>query len=490
MERAERKAFDLCLPSPNFLGAPDPPVPPAEPPPPLGRGTSAANPETDMRCAFCVSASEGFTSSTRRVARRRVSPRTCFVDAPRHDTGFTPVVGGSVTPVCRFHSDVIALRSRSPIVGDRVVALPELGAWAELVAVPAKYAFPIPAKVSFADAVAITLNYTVAYILLFELAGLTPGKNLLVHSVAGGVGQAIAQLSKTVKDVHVFGVASKDKHEAIQSSVNTLIERGADYSAEVKKISEGGVDFVLDCLCGEDVSKGYNLLKPLGKYILYGSANSVTGETKSLFTAARSVSCICRTWWQVEKFTPTKLFEDNKSVSGFNLRHLLHQQNGSAYIAGIVEKVFALFKDGKIKPIVDSTWALEDVPEAMQKLHDRKNVGKVILDPSLEPKPKPATPAKSKGKDKEEKKKEDKEKNKDKDKDKDKEKEKEKEKEKDKDADKNGSSNPPAEDIDVDVPADPTPQKNQKRMQVERNKPFTVLVNHNMRPEAFKIKNP
>lgn len=66
-------------------------------------------------------------------------------------------------------------------------------------------------------------------------------------------------------------------------------------------------------------------------------------------------------WWQVEKFTPTKLFEDNKSVSGFNLRHLLHQQNGSAYIAGIVEKVFALFKDGKIKPIVDSTWALEDV---------------------------------------------------------------------------------------------------------------------------------
>ncbi|XP_018903589.1 synaptic vesicle membrane protein VAT-1 homolog-like isoform X2 [Bemisia tabaci] len=324
-------------------------------------------------------------------------------------------------------------------VGDRVVALPELGAWAELVAVPAKYAFPIPAKVSFADAVAITLNYTVAYILLFELAGLTPGKNLLVHSVAGGVGQAIAQLSKTVKDVHVFGVASKDKHEAIQSSVNTLIERGADYSAEVKKISEGGVDFVLDCLCGEDVSKGYNLLKPLGKYILYGSANSVTGETKSLFTAARS-------WWQVEKFTPTKLFEDNKSVSGFNLRHLLHQQNGSAYIAGIVEKVFALFKDGKIKPIVDSTWALEDVPEAMQKLHDRKNVGKVILDPSLEPKPKPATPAKSKGKDKEEKKKEDKEKNKDKDKDKDKEKEKEKEKEKDKDADKNGSSNPPAEE--------------------------------------------
>ena len=38
------------------------------------------------------------------------------------------------------------------------------------------------------------------------------------------------------------------------------------------------------------------------------------------------------------------------------------------------------------------------VAEAMQKMHDRKNVGKVILDPSLEPKPKPATPAKGKSK--------------------------------------------------------------------------------------------
>lgn len=47
------------------------------------------------------------------------------------------------------------------------------------------------------------------------------------------------------------------------------------------------------------------------------------------------------------------------------------------------------------------------IPEAMQKMHDRKNVGKIVLDPSMEPKPKPATPAKGKAKsiDKEDKKK-------------------------------------------------------------------------------------
>nr|CAD7263247.1 unnamed protein product [Timema shepardi] len=152
-----------------------------------------------------------------------------------------------------------------------------------------------------------------------------------------------------------------------------------------------GVDIVLDCLCGEECNRGYSLLKAMGKYILYGSSNVVTGETKSFFSVAKS-------WWQVDKISPIKLFDENKSLSGFNLRHLLYQQNGAPYVKGIMDSVFALWKDGKIKPVVDSTWALEDVPEAMQKMHDRKNIGKIVLDPSLEPKPKPATPAKGKAK--------------------------------------------------------------------------------------------
>ncbi|XP_054278604.1 synaptic vesicle membrane protein VAT-1 homolog-like [Macrosteles quadrilineatus] len=276
-------------------------------------------------------------------------------------------------------------------VGDRVVALPEYKAWAELVSVPQTYVFPLPSDMSFLDAAALTMNYIVAYILLFELGGLAPGKSVLVHSAGGGVGQAVAQLCKTEKDTVVFGVASKSKHEAIKDSVDHLLERGTDYTAELKKISPDGVDIVLDCLCGEECNRGYSLLKPMGKYVLYGSANVVTGETKSIFSAARS-------WWQVDKVSPIKLFDENKSLSGLNLRHLMYQQNRASYVAGLFDTVVKLWSAGKIKPVVDSTWALEDVPEAMQKMHDRKNVGKIVLDPSLEPKPKPATPAKGKAK--------------------------------------------------------------------------------------------
>lgn len=277
-------------------------------------------------------------------------------------------------------------------VGDRVVALPEFRAWSELVAVPTKYVYHIPDEMTFQDAAATVMNYLVAYILIFDLVSLREGKSILLHSVGGGVGQAIVQLARTVPNVTIFGVCSKSKHEALAATglIDHLIDR-ADYVNEVRKITTEGVDVVLDCLCGEECNRGYGLLKPMGKYILYGSSNVVTGETKSFFSVARS-------WWQVDKVSPIKLFDENKSLAGFNLRHLLYQQDGSAYVTATVEKIFGLWKDGKIKPVVDSAWALEDVAEAMQKMHDRKNIGKLVLDPSMEPKPKPATPAKTKNK--------------------------------------------------------------------------------------------
>uniref|UniRef100_A0A1L8E0P3 Putative zinc-binding oxidoreductase n=1 Tax=Nyssomyia neivai TaxID=330878 RepID=A0A1L8E0P3_9DIPT len=282
-------------------------------------------------------------------------------------------------------------------VGDRVVALPEFKAWAELVTVPAKYVYNIPDEMSFADAAAIAINYVVAYILLFDLASIKSGKTLLLHSAGGGVGQAIVQLARTIDNVQVFGVCSKNKHEALKAGglIDHLLERGSDYTNEVRKISPEGVDIVLDCLCGEECNRSYTLLKPMGKYILYGSSNVVTGETKSFFSVARS-------WWQVDKVSPIKLFDENKSLAGFNLRHLLYQQDGVEYVKNTMATVFDLWKDGKIKPTIDSTWALEDVAEAMQKMHDRKNIGKLVLDPAMEPKPKPATPAKGKAKAKKE----------------------------------------------------------------------------------------
>lgn len=84
-----------------------------------------------------------------------------------------------------------------------------------------------------------------------------------------------------------------------------------------------------------------------------------------------------------------KLFDENRSVSGFHLRHLLYKQNGHEYVRSAVEKIFKLWLDGQIKPIVDSTYAFEDVSTCLQKTSTLLNMlcfySSVILILCVEP---------------------------------------------------------------------------------------------------------
>ncbi|XP_015238933.1 synaptic vesicle membrane protein VAT-1 homolog-like [Cyprinodon tularosa] len=265
-------------------------------------------------------------------------------------------------------------------IGDRVMAFMNYNAWAEVVCTPTDFVYKMPDEMMFAEAAAFSLNFVAAYIMLFEVASLREGMSVLVHSAGGAVGQAVAQLCSTVPNVTVFGIASCFKHSSIKDSVTHLFDRNTDYIQEVKKMSPDGVDIVLDCLCGENTGKSLSLLKPLGTYILYGASNMVTGETKSFFSFAKS-------WWQVEKVNPIKLYEENKVIAGFSLLNLLFKQGGCHLVKSVMDKLLRLYEEKKIKPVVDSLWALEEVKEAMQRIHDRGNIGKLILDVEKSPTP-------------------------------------------------------------------------------------------------------
>uniref|UniRef100_A0A8C1CT15 Vesicle amine transport 1-like n=2 Tax=Cyprinus carpio TaxID=7962 RepID=A0A8C1CT15_CYPCA len=265
-------------------------------------------------------------------------------------------------------------------IGDRVMAFVNYNAWAEVVCTPLDFVYKIPDDMTFSEAAAFSMNFVTAYMMLFEVANLREGMSVLVHSAGGAVGLAVAQLCSTVPNVTVFGTASPFKHEAIKHSVTHVFDRNIDYVPEVKKISPDGVDIVLDCLCGENTGKSLTLLKPMGTYILYGSSNMVTGETKSFFSFAKS-------WWQVEKVNPIKLYEENKVIAGFSLLNLLFKQGGCNQVKTAVQKLLSLYDQKKIKPVVDSLWALEEVKEAMQRIHDRGNIGKLILDVEKSPTP-------------------------------------------------------------------------------------------------------
>ena len=58
---------------------------------------------------------------------------------------------------------------------------------------------------------------------------------------------------------------------------------------------------------------------------------------------------------------PIKLFDDNRSVGGFQLRRLLFRQGQHAYVRNVVDKLIDMYHQGKIRPVIDSIWAFEDV---------------------------------------------------------------------------------------------------------------------------------
>ncbi|XP_053708414.1 synaptic vesicle membrane protein VAT-1 homolog [Synchiropus splendidus] len=286
-------------------------------------------------------------------------------------------------------------------VGDKVMVLNRSGLWQEVAVVPASHTFLIPDGMSFEEAAALPVNYITAYMMLFDFGNLRPNQSVLIHIAAGGVGTAATQLCKTVKDVTVYGTASASKHEAIsQAGVTHPIDyRTKDYVEEVRKISPKGLDIILDPLGGSDTHKAYNLLKPMGKLITYGAANMLAGQKKNLIAVAKN-------WYHQFSIHTLSLIQGNKSVCGFHLGYLDGEME---LVSQAMNTILDLYKQGKIKPRIDSTWHLEQVGDAMRKMQERNNIGKVIL--TTEPMPEEEKKEETKKEDKkEDKKKEDKKK--------------------------------------------------------------------------------
>lgn len=89
-------------------------------------------------------------------------------------------------------------------------------------------------------------------------------------------------------------------------------------------------------------------------------------------------------WWQVEKVNPIKLYEENKVIAGFSLLNLLFKQNRGGLVKGVMDKLLNLYNSKKIKPMVDSLWALEEVgAKSLSSFYENyeiyENRGKIIF---------------------------------------------------------------------------------------------------------------
>jgi len=289
-----------------------------------------------------------------------------YPDAPKPPV----VVGYEVAGVV----DAVGSGVTAPAPGDRVLALVRFGGHAEAVVIPAEHAIPMPSEMTFEQGAALPVNYATAYHALFRVGHLSPGQSVLVHMAAGGVGIAALQLARTVPGVTVFGTASPAKHEAIREEgcLHPIDYRRLDYAAEVSRLTGGrGVDLVLDALGGADWKKGYGLLRPAGMLVTYGFANMVPGPR-------RSILHVVRQFFSVPRFSPMALMDDNRGVAGVNMGHLWGEPE---MMMGELTALLALFREGRIRPRIDSTFPFAEAARAHERLQGRGNVGKVLLVP-------------------------------------------------------------------------------------------------------------
>jgi len=289
-----------------------------------------------------------------------------YPDAPK----LPAVVGFEVAGVV----DAVGTAVSAPSPGDRVLAMVRFGGHAEAVVLPASHALPMPPEMTFEQGAALPVNYVTAYHALFRVGHLSRGQSVLVHMAAGGVGIAAIQLARIVPGVTVFGTASASKHAAIREEGcdHAIDHRSQDYAAEVRRLTGGrGVDMVLDALGGDDWKKGYALLRPAGQLVAYGFANMAPGPRRSLLHVAKE-------FLSIPRFSPLHLMEDNRGVAGVNMGHLWGEPE---MVLGEIEALLALFREGRIRPRIDSTFPFQEAARAHQRLHDRANVGKVLLVP-------------------------------------------------------------------------------------------------------------
>jgi len=288
-----------------------------------------------------------------------------YPDAPPPPTVLGYEVAGTVAAL---GEGVTGLR-----VGERVVSMTRFNGQASHVAVDARLVRPLPEVMSFDEGAALPVNYLTAWHMMFHVGTLRPGDTILIHMAAGGVGLAAIELCKQVENVTIIGTASASKHELLrQAGVQHPIDyRTQDYFGEVQRITNGrGVHMVLDALGGPDWHKGYKLLRPAGHLIAFGWANMVQGEKRSLPT-------VIRQYFGMPRYSPFRLMNTNKTISGVNVGHMWGEMD---LMGSHLSRLLELGALRKVKPHVDKVFPLSQGPEAHRHVQARKNVGKVVFD--------------------------------------------------------------------------------------------------------------
>jgi len=254
--------------------------------------------------------------------------------------------------------DAQALAQAGLAVGDRVCALVAGGGYAEYCVAPVVQCLPVPAGLNDIQAASLPETFFTVWSNVFDRGRLQPGESILIQGGSSGIGVTAIQMAKAF-GARVLATAGSDaKCQACLAlgADHAINYRSHDFQQEALRLTDGvGVDLILDMVAGAYVGKEVECLREDGRLVMI----AVQGGVKSEFNAGL-------------------VLRRRLTITGSTLR-----PRPIAFKAAIAralrEQVWPLIEQGRIKPVIHSTFAAADAAQAHALMESNAHVGKIVL---------------------------------------------------------------------------------------------------------------
>ncbi len=244
-------------------------------------------------------------------------------------------------------------------VGDRVVTVNALGAYAEYALAPADKVVKVPDGVTLEQAAAVFLQGMTAHYLAHATFPLKAGDTALVHAAAGGAGLLLTQMASALgaRVIATVSTEAKAKLAREAGAAEVILYTEADFEAEVKRLTEGrGVDVVYDSVGLTTFEKGLMCLRPRGMMVLFGGSSGAV--------------------------PPFDLIRLSTMGSLFVTRPTLwHYIATRADLEARANAVLGWVAEGKLKVRMEYRYPLAEAAQAQIDIASRKTTGKLLLVP-------------------------------------------------------------------------------------------------------------
>lgn len=225
-------------------------------------------------------------------------------------------------------------------------------------------AIKIPDNMPFSTAASFPVVFCTSHYALHHLARLRKGESILIHSAAGGVGQAAIQLAQlTGADIYVT-VGTNEKKRLLMKTYNLredhiFSSRNMSFARGVKRMTNNrGVDIVLNSLSGEGLRRSFECIAPLGRFIEIGKKDMVLRAN-----------------------LPMAPFLDNVTFASVDLSVVADQAR--PLMAELMETMISLAttQPGRIHPPEPlHIYRVSQIEEAFRFLQSGKNAGKAVIE--------------------------------------------------------------------------------------------------------------